>query len=78
MLMEQAERINDIDAQYFMQDTRWVDILQEHLIRARASGGVFARSVAVAPWGLCFPGTIQLAVHAVIQGHRVALDGRAG
>jgi AraC-like DNA-binding protein len=46
-----------------------VDILQEHLIRARASGGVFARSVAVPPWGLRLPGTIQLAVHAVVQGH---------
>ncbi len=38
-------------------------------MRARASGGVFARSIAVAPWGLRLPGTIQLAVHAVIQGH---------
>lgn len=45
-----------------------MDILQEHLVRARASGGVFARSVAVAPWGLALPGSIQLAVHAVIQG----------
>ena len=46
-----------------------MDVLQEHLIRARASGGVFARSIAVAPWGLRLPGTIQLAVHAMIQGH---------
>jgi AraC-like DNA-binding protein len=46
-----------------------VDVLQEHLIRARASGGVFARSVARPPWGLCLPGTIQLAVHAVVRGH---------
>jgi AraC-like DNA-binding protein len=46
-----------------------MDVLQEHLVRARASGGVFARSIAVAPWGLRLPGTIQLAVHAVIQGH---------
>ena len=38
-------------------------------MRARASGGVFARSIAVAPWGLRLPGTIQLAVHAMIQGH---------
>src|SRR5215469_5554660 len=45
-----------------------MDILQEHLVRARASGGVFARSVAVPPWGLRFPGTIQLAVHAMVQG----------
>jgi AraC-like DNA-binding protein len=46
-----------------------MDVLQEHLVRARASGGVFARSVAIAPWGLRLPGTIQLAVHAMIQGH---------
>jgi AraC-like DNA-binding protein len=45
-----------------------VDALQAHLVRARASGGVFARSVARPPWGLRLPGTIQLAVHAVIQG----------
>jgi AraC-like DNA-binding protein len=44
-------------------------VLQEHLTRARASGGVFARSVARPPWGLCLPGTIQLAVHAVVRGH---------
>jgi Cupin len=45
-----------------------VDVLQEHLIRARASGGVFARSVAAPPWGLQLPGTIELAIHAVIRG----------
>jgi AraC-like DNA-binding protein len=45
-----------------------MDVFQEHLIRARASGGVFARSVAVPPWGLRLPGTIQLAVHAVVHG----------
>jgi AraC-like DNA-binding protein len=46
-----------------------MDVLQEHLVRARASGGVFARSIAIAPWGLRLPGSIQLAVHAMIQGH---------
>lgn len=46
-----------------------MDVLQEHLIRARASGGVFARSVACPPWGVCLPGTIQLAVHAIVRGH---------
>jgi AraC-like DNA-binding protein len=45
-----------------------MDVLQEHLARARASGAVFARSVAQPPWGLFLPGTIQLAVHAVIRG----------
>jgi AraC-like DNA-binding protein len=53
------------------------DVLQEHLVRARASGGVFARSIAVAPWGLRLPGTIQLAVHAMIQGHSwLWIDGQ--
>jgi AraC-like DNA-binding protein len=69
MVMEGCERFNALDAYFFVRDAHVVDILQEHLIRARASGGVFARSVAVAPWGLRLPGTIQLAVHAVIQGH---------
>jgi AraC-like DNA-binding protein len=45
-----------------------VDVLQAHLERARASGGVFARSVVRPPWGLRIPGTIPLTVHAVIQG----------
>jgi AraC-like DNA-binding protein len=45
-----------------------VDVLQSHLVRARASGGVFARSVAQPPWGLHLPGTIPLTIHAVIQG----------
>ena len=44
-----------------------MDLLQEHLVRARAAGGVFARSAANPPWGLRLSG-IQLAVHAVIQG----------
>lgn len=53
-----------------------MDILQEHLVRARASGGVFARSIAVGPWGIRLPGTIQLAVHAMIQGQAwLWLDG---
>jgi AraC-like DNA-binding protein len=46
-----------------------MDVLQEHLIRARASGGVFARSVARPPWGVRLPGAIQLSVHAVVRGH---------
>src|SRR6476620_3184440 len=45
-----------------------MDILQEHLVRAQASGGVFARSAALPPWGIRFPGNIQLAVHAAVRG----------
>ncbi|MBM9506558.1 AraC family transcriptional regulator [Actinacidiphila acididurans] len=53
-----------------------MDVLQSHLVRARASGGVFARSVARPPWGLCLPGTIQLAVHTTLQGRMwLWLDG---
>jgi AraC-like DNA-binding protein len=60
---------NNQKHQKHYQNAQSMDILQEHLVRARASGGVFARSIAVAPWGLRLPGSIQLAVHAVIQGN---------
>jgi AraC-like DNA-binding protein len=43
--------------------------MQDHLAYARASGGVFARSVARPPWGLRLPGSIQLSLHTVIRGH---------
>jgi AraC-like DNA-binding protein len=49
-------------------NTRQMDLLQDHLARARASGGVFARTVTAPPWGLRLPGSIQLALHAVVQG----------
>ena len=45
-----------------------VDILRDHLVRARASGGVFARSVATPPWGIVLPGFIQLSLHTVVSG----------
>src|ERR1700722_17072846 len=45
-----------------------MDLLQDHLTRARACGGVFARTVATPPWGLRLAGTIQLALHAVVEG----------
>src|SRR5258708_33033998 len=48
--------------------TRHMDLLQAHLARARAWGGVFARTLATPPWGLRLSGTIQLALHAVVQG----------
>ena len=49
-------------------NTRVMDLLQDHLARARASGGVFARTVTAPPWGLRLSGSIQLALHAVVQG----------
>src|SRR5258708_31727236 len=45
-----------------------MDLLQDHLARARASGGVLPRTVAAPPWGLRLSGSIQLALHAVVQG----------
>ncbi|AJC61065.1 AraC family transcriptional regulator [Streptomyces sp. 769] len=45
-----------------------MDVLQEHLARARAGGAVFARTVAEPPWGLRLAGSIQLAVHTVVRG----------
>jgi AraC-like DNA-binding protein len=45
-----------------------MDLLYDHLTRARASSAVFARTVALPPWGLRLGGSIQLAVHAVVRG----------
>ncbi|MFF4517750.1 cupin domain-containing protein [Streptomyces mirabilis] len=45
-----------------------VDVLHDRLARARASGAVFARTVAEPPWGLRLAGSIQLAVHTVVRG----------
>jgi AraC-like DNA-binding protein len=45
-----------------------MDLLNDHLIRARAAGAVFARTVAEPPWGLRLGGSIQLAVHTVVRG----------
>ena len=46
-----------------------MDLLHDYLVRARASGAVFARSVARPPWGLTLPGSIQLSLHTVLRGH---------
>lgn len=45
-----------------------MDLLYDHLMRARATGAVFARTVVMPPWGLKLGGSIQLAVHAVTRG----------
>jgi AraC-like DNA-binding protein len=45
-----------------------MDILQEHLVRARSSGGVFAKAAVLPPWGIALPGSIQLIVHMVLTG----------
>ena len=46
-----------------------MDVLNDHLVRARASGATFARSAIDPPWGLRLPADTQLAVHAMVQGH---------
>jgi AraC-like DNA-binding protein len=47
-----------------------MDLLHEHLTRARASEALFARSVALPPWGLRLPRcSIQLSLHTVLRGH---------
>ena len=45
-----------------------MDLLNDHLMRARATGAVFARTVAEPPWGLRLGGSMQLAVHTVVRG----------
>jgi AraC-like DNA-binding protein len=63
-----VERSSCLTSERVPANTRRVDLLQDHLARARASGGVFARTVATPPWGLRLSGSIQLALHAVVQG----------
>src|SRR5712672_158339 len=56
-----------------------MDLLHDHLVRARAAGAVFARSVACPPWGVTLPGSIQLSLHTVLRGHAwLWLDDPAG
>ncbi len=62
------EALNFLDDRVGLADTGQMDLLHDHLARARASGGVFARTVVAPPWGLRLSGTIQLALHAVVQG----------
>lgn len=50
-------------------NARAMDLLHDHLVRARASGAVFERSVVRAPWGLELADDHQLAIHAVVRGH---------
>ncbi len=45
-----------------------MDLLNDHLVRARATAAVFARTAVEPPWGLKLGGSIQLAVHAVTRG----------
>jgi AraC-like DNA-binding protein len=51
-----------------LRNLKTMDLLYDHLMRARATGAVFARTVAEPPWGLRLGGSIQLAVHTVVRG----------
>src|SRR5882757_7221029 len=62
------QTLTELTAVIVRLNTRPMDLLYEHLARARASGAVFARTVAAPPWGLRLGGSIQLAVHAVVRG----------
>jgi len=46
-----------------------MDLLHEHLIRARAGGAIFGRSVIRPPWGVTYPASIQLSLHMVLRAH---------
>src|SRR5258707_14308857 len=66
----------ELTAVIALLNTWRMDLLYDHLARARASGAVFARTVARPPWGLRLGGSIQLAVHAVTRGRGwLWLDG---
>jgi AraC-like DNA-binding protein len=45
-----------------------MDVLTDLLQRSRAQGAAFCRTTAYGDWGLRFPGTAALAVHAIIEG----------
>jgi AraC-like DNA-binding protein len=62
------ETLISLDDRVCLGNTRQVDLLENHLARARASGAVFARTATAPPWGLRLSGSIQLALHAVVQG----------
>ncbi|MFB7329453.1 cupin domain-containing protein [Streptomyces sp. NPDC056190] len=58
----------DLTRTLVLLDHDLMDVLSDHLVRARATGAVFARTVAEPPWGLRLGGSIQLAVHTVVRG----------
>jgi len=45
-----------------------MDVLTDLLQRSRAQGAAFCRTTAYGEWGLRFPGTAALAVHAIVEG----------
>ncbi len=51
-----------------MQSSRPVDVLVDLLERSRARGAAFAFSAMTAPWGLSFPATYEMGIHAIVAG----------
>jgi AraC-like DNA-binding protein len=45
-----------------------MDVLTDLLQRSRAQGAAFSRTTAHGDWGLTFPGSAPLSVHALIEG----------
>jgi AraC-like DNA-binding protein len=45
-----------------------MDVLTDLLQRSRAQGAAFSRSTAHGDWGLTFPGSAPLSVHALVEG----------
>ena len=62
------ERLACLPARSVSRTLDRVDLLYDHLMRARATGAVFARTVVTPPWGLLLGGSVELAVHAVTRG----------
>jgi AraC-like DNA-binding protein len=54
-----------------------VDVLTDLLERSRARGAAFSSTTARGEWGLTFPGSAPLSVHALVQGeaHLWSADG---
>lgn len=67
-LISLFQTLRELTVVIVLLKTWLMDLLYDHLVRARASGAVFARTVATPPWGLRLGGSIQLAVHAVVRG----------
>src|SRR5437764_4933626 len=45
-----------------------MDVLTDLLQRSRARGAAFSTTTAHGGWGLRFPGSLALAVHALVEG----------
>jgi AraC-like DNA-binding protein len=51
-----------------MRSSHAVDVLTDLLERSRARGAAFSSTTAHGAWGLTFPGTAPLSVHALVEG----------